>query len=58
VGLVAPGAPRVRQHLAARDMISRWDVVELARRVTSHTAARFLDALHARMPFPVHAVQV
>lgn len=39
-------------------MISRWDVVELARRVTSHTAARFLDALHARMPFPVHAVQV
>jgi transposase InsO family protein len=48
----------ILKHLAARDMISRWDVVEVASRATSRTAARFLDALQARMPFPVHAVQV
>lgn len=48
----------ILKHLAARDMVSRWDVVEVASRATSRTAARFLDALQARMPFPVHAVQV
>jgi transposase InsO family protein len=48
----------ILKHLAARDMVSRWDVVEVASRATSHTAARFLDALQARMPFPVQAVQV
>ena len=29
--------------LAARDMISRWDVFEVASRATASTAARFLD---------------
>ena len=44
--------------LAGRDMISRWDVFEVAGRATAGTAVRFLDALQARMPFPVQAVQV
>ena len=48
----------ILKHLAARDMVSRWDVVEVASRATSRTAARFLETLQARMPFPVHAVQV
>ncbi len=48
----------VLKHLAGRDMISRWDVFEVASRATAGTAARFLDALQARMPFPVQAVQV
>ena len=48
----------VLKHLAERDTASRGDVFEVASRATARRAARFLDALEARMPFPVHAVQV
>jgi putative transposase len=48
----------ILKHLAGRDMISRWDVFEVASRATAGTAARFLAALQARMPFPARAVQV
>lgn len=46
------------KQFTARDVISRWDVVEAHRRATSLAAARFLDTLLARMPFPVRALQV
>jgi transposase InsO family protein len=46
------------KHFTARDVVSRWDVVEAHRRATSLTAAAFLDTLVARMPFPVRALQV
>jgi len=46
------------KHFTARDVISRWDVVEAHRRATSLTAAAFLDTLAARMPFRVRALQV
>ena len=46
------------KHFSARDVISRWDVVEVHRRGTSLAAARFLDALLDRVPFPVRALQV
>ena len=46
------------KHFSARDVVSRWDVVELHRRVTALTAAGFLDALLARAPFSIRALQV
>jgi transposase InsO family protein len=46
------------KHFSARDVISRWDVVEVHRRGTSLAAARFLDTLLDRVPFAVKALQV
>ena len=46
------------KHFSARDVISRWDVVEVHRRATSLAAARFLDTLLDRLPFRVRALQV
>ncbi|HKV06207.1 MAG TPA: integrase core domain-containing protein, partial [Candidatus Acidoferrales bacterium] len=43
---------------SARDMVSRWDVVEVHERATSLAAAHFLDTLLDRMPFRVAALQV
>jgi hypothetical protein len=43
---------------SARDVVSRWDVVELHRRATSLAAARFLDSLLDRTPFPIKVLQV
>jgi len=48
----------VLKHYTARDVISRWDVVEVHTRATAATAAGFLDAIQTRMPFPVRAIQV
>jgi putative transposase len=46
------------KHFSARDVISRWDVVESHSRATARTAAAFLETLLKRMPFQVRAVQV
>ena len=48
----------VIKHFTARDVVSRWDVLEVHTRATARTAAAFLDAIEARMPFPVRAIQV
>jgi len=48
----------IRKHFSARDVVSRWDVVEAHGRATSLAAAHFLDALLERAPFAVQAVQV
>ena len=48
----------VFKHFTARDVTSRWDVVEVYSRATVPTACRFLEALLERMPFPVKALQV
>ena len=48
----------VLKHFTARDVVSRWDVLDVATRATAATASRYLDALEARMPFPVRAIQV
>ncbi|SRR5579875_742378 len=55
---IRPARGVVLKHFSARDMISRWDVVEVHERATSLAAARFLDSLLERMPFPVAALQV
>lgn len=46
------------KHFTARDIISRWDVLEAHTRATSNTASGFIDTLLERMPFPVKAIQV
>ena len=48
----------VLKQFTARDVVSRWDVVEVRRRATSSAAAAFLDTLQQRMPFPIRAIQV
>ncbi len=48
----------VLKHFTARDIISRWDVVDVYCRATASTAAHFLDKLEQRMPFTVRAIQV
>jgi putative transposase len=48
----------VLKHFSARDVVSRWDVLEVHHRATSLAAARFLDTLLDRVPFPVKALQV
>jgi putative transposase len=48
----------ILKHFTARDVISRWDVVEVYGRATAHTATTFLATLQRRMPFAVRALQV
>ena len=48
----------ILKHFTARDVVSRWDVVEVRTRATANTATDFLRTLQARMPFPVRAIQV
>lgn len=48
----------VLKQFTARDVVSRWDVIEVHRRASAQSAARFLDALQARMPFALKALQV
>jgi len=48
----------VLKHFTARDVISRWDVIEAHSRATANTASMFLDTLISRTPFPVRAIQV
>jgi len=46
------------KQFTARDVVSRWDVIQAHTRATAFTAVQFLDTLLHRMPFPIRAVQV
>lgn len=46
------------KQFTARDVVSRWDVLEAHRRATAALAVQFLDTVQARMPFPLRAIQV
>jgi len=48
----------VFKQFTARDVISRWDVIQAHSRATASAATQFLDTLQLRMPFPIRAVQV
>jgi putative transposase len=52
----APGV--VLKQFTARDVVSRWDVIEVHRRATSTAASLFLTTLQRRLPFPLRALQV
>jgi len=45
------------KQFTARDTVSRWDVIQAHQRATAKTATAFLEALEARMPFPVKAIK-
>ena len=55
---VRPVPGVVFKQFTARDVVSRWDVVQAHTRATALTATQFLDTLQHRMPFPIRAVQV
>ena len=46
------------KHFTGRDVISRWDVLEVFPKASSRQAKEFLSCLIERTPFPVKAVQV
>src|SRR3990170_2841087 len=46
------------KHFTARDVVSRWDVVQVHRRATAPAAPIFLATLQARLPFPGKAIHV
>ena len=46
------------KQFTARDIISKWDVVEARSRASSHTAKEFISTLLRQMPFKVKAIQV
>ena len=48
----------VYKHFTARDVVARWDVLDVHHRATGQAAASFLDAILERMPFEVKAIQV
>jgi putative transposase len=48
----------VYKHFTARDVVSRWDVLDVHHRATAQAAASFLEALLERTPFSVRAIQV
>jgi putative transposase len=46
------------KQFTARDVISKWDVIEARSRATAKTAKEFIDTLQKRMPFQIKAIQV
>ena len=55
---IRPVAGVVLKQFTARDVISKWDVIEARYRATAHTAREFIDTLQRRMPLSVKAIQV
>jgi transposase InsO family protein len=55
---VRPVAGLVLKQFTARDVVSRWDVLELRASASARSAVAILDALAARMPFGVRALSV
>jgi putative transposase len=53
---VRPVPGVVFKQFTARDVVSRWDVIQAHTRATA--SADFPDTLQLRMPFPIRAVQV
>ena len=55
---IRPWPGKVWKQFTARDVVSRWDVVELGQRATAAAAAAVLDRLAERMPFGVRAISI
>lgn len=47
----------VRKQFTARDIIAKWDVIEVFGNATAGLAAKFLDSLILRCPFRIKAIQ-
>jgi putative transposase len=48
----------IRKQFTARDLVSRWDVLDIRSTATAKTASEFIEQLLARMPFKVKGIQV
>ncbi len=48
----------VYKHFTARDVVCRWDSLDVYHHATARSAASFLDGFLERVPFPVRAIQV
>ena len=48
----------IRKHFTARDVFSRWDVLDVYFQATARTAAEFLEVLITRAPFTIRAIQI
>lgn len=48
----------VRKQFTARDIVAKWDVIEVYGNATANLAAKFLDSLILRCPFKIKAIQV
>jgi transposase InsO family protein len=55
---IRPVPGEVFKQFTARDVVSRWDTLELATTASARSAVAILDALAARMPFAVRAISV
>jgi len=55
---IRPLSNLVLKQFTARDVVSRWDTLELGRRATASAAADVLDRLAERMPFEVRAISI
>ncbi|HET8686107.1 MAG TPA: integrase core domain-containing protein, partial [Methanosarcina sp.] len=55
---IRPTPGVILKQFTARDVISKWDVMEARGRATSRTAKEFLDTVQRNMPFNVRAIQV
>ena len=55
---IRPFAGHPFKQFTARDVISRWDTLEVRRSATARLASEMLEALALRMPFPVRAISV
>jgi transposase InsO family protein len=55
---VRPLPGLVLKQFTARDVVSRWDVLELRTSASARSAVAILDALADRLPFPVRAISV
>ncbi len=55
---VRPVPGTVFKQFTARDLVSRWDVLQAHTRASAQCATEFLDTLAHRMPFPIRALQV
>ena len=55
---IRPLSNLILKQFTARDVVSRWDTLELGRRATAAAAADVLDRLAERMPFRVRAISI
>ncbi len=55
---IRPLPGKIWKQFTARDVVSRWDTVELGRQATAAAAAAVLDRLAERMPFPIRAISI
>jgi hypothetical protein len=56
IPLILPGV--ILKQFTARDIISKWDVIEVQSSATAKTAEEFLCTLRDRTPFSIRAIQV